>query len=82
MTNQEIFNNALKHADLEAIQETLNNYNNGLVSEKVVIENILLNLGIIDKPISLKLKEVKEYEEKAQEIVENQINQALEDNKS
>jgi len=79
MTNQEIFNNALKHADLEAIQETLNNHNNGFTSAESVIEDILLNLGVINEPISL---EINEYEEKAQEIVENQINQALKDNKS
>lgn len=79
MTNQEIFNNTLEHADLEAVQEALNNHNNGFISREVVIESILFNLGIIDEPISPK---INEYEERAQEIVENQINQALEDNKS
>ena len=82
MTNQEIFNNALKYANLEAVQEILNNHNNGFTSAESVIEDILVNFGVIDEPMSPKIKEINEYEERAQEVVENQINQALEDNKS
>jgi len=79
MTNQEIFNNALKYADLETIGAILLAHNTGFTPREVAIEDILLNLGVIDKPVSIKLNE---YEERAQEVVENQINQALEDNKS
>ena len=77
--DKQIFSKALKSANLERIQESLNQYNSGLIPEEVAIEDILLNLGVIDKPVSLN---IKEYEEKAQEIVENQINQTLENNKS
>ena len=79
MTNQQIFDNAIKNVNLEKIQETLNDYNNGFIPEEEVVEDILLNLGIIDKPISLK---IKEYEEKAHDMVKDQINQTLGNNKS
>jgi len=73
--DKKILNIALKNARNGAIADILfwvDNYDKGKCTLDTTIQEILLALGIIDKPV-----EVKEYETKSLKMVEQSLRQLL-----
>jgi len=73
--NKQLFTKALQKAQEGAIVDIefwVENYEKGKCTLYTTIQEILLALGIIDKPV-----EVKEYENKSLKMVEQSLRQLL-----
>ena len=77
MTNEQLFNIAFLHGDLEKVSQSLKDYNSGLISRNQTIEECLLALKLIDKPLS---PEVAKYEKRGRKMLEKEINQIIKPN--
>jgi len=80
------YEHVVETADLELLSDTLHDYQVGLIPREDAIRNILICLGLVDeKPPSPKIKEydeVKEYEERAHDLIQEEIRKAMEGDKN